>query len=152
MPMTRIFLITFILIFCGCNPKNNSKNKIMDSDKLIECVTKAINPKFKTWVLFSNGTYIIIEDSTITDKKKYALDQIHEFGPVFAGSPAGDIEVIKLNLVDGWSVGGHGYGMYTYVHPSEVEVKNPEDIDVGLVGREKRDKDSKDTTIVYVNQ
>ena len=149
--MARILLISFVLLFGFCTPKNNLTDKIT-ADRLIGCVTKAINPKFKTWVLFSHGTYIIIEDTSIVDKKKYALDRMREFGPAFTGSPAGDITITKLNSVDGWSVGGHGYGMYTYVHPSDMGVENPEDIDVGLTGREKRDRDSKDTTIVYVSE
>jgi len=130
---------------------NDSSHK-MTSYRLIECVKKAINPRFKTWVLFSNGTYIIIEDSTITDKRKFAMDQIKEFGPVFAGSPAGDVTITKLNLVDGWSVGGHGYGMYTYVGFTEMGTQNPSEIDIGLFGRKKRDQDSKDTTIIYVSE
>jgi hypothetical protein len=40
----------------------------IDQRKLIEHVRLAINPKFTHWVLFSNGTYIIIEDTTITDQ------------------------------------------------------------------------------------
>lgn len=124
----------------------------MTSEKLIDNVKKAINPKFKDWVLFSNGTYLIIEDSTISDKKKFALDQITEFGPVSSGNPAGDISISKLNLVRGWSVGGHGYGMYTYVDASEMLDENPSDIDVGLYGRSKRDKDSKEMTIIFVHE
>ena len=149
--MTKIILIFLVLTFSCCSSKKQTVDT-MNSDKLIEHVTKAINPKYKTWVLFSHGTYIIIEDSTITDKKKYALEQIQEFGPVLAGGPAGDITTQKLNLDEGWSVGGHGYGMYTYVNPSELDIENPKDIDVGLFGRDKRDMDSKAQVIVHVSE
>ncbi|HSZ26128.1 MAG TPA: hypothetical protein VK766_10430 [Cytophagaceae bacterium] len=124
----------------------------ISTDELTEYVKKAINPKFKTWVLFSHGTYVIIDDTTIIDKKKFALKQIKEFGPVFPGCSAGDIGVSKLHLVEGWSVSGHGYGIYTYVHPTEMESKNPSDIDIGFYGRNKRDQDSKDTSIIFVSE
>lgn len=152
--MKCLLYLYVIFLFTSCIESTKNKNvnaKDVSSEKLIENVKKAINPKYKNWVLFSHGTYIIIEDSTIVDKKKYALEQIKEFGPVFTGSPAGDFSITKLNLADGWCVSGHGYGMYTYVHPSELENNNPNDIEIGIYGRKKRDMDSKDEIIIYIN-
>jgi hypothetical protein len=99
---------------------------------------------------FSNGTYIILED-TIQDKQQVALDLIKEYGPVYAGSPAGDFSIISLNQTVGWSVTSHCYGMYTYVHPNEMETEHPTDIDVGFFGRSKREKDGKDLKIIHIN-
>jgi len=42
--------------------------------------------------------------------------------------------------------------MYTYVNPSELDIENPKDIDVGSFGRNKRDMDSKDQVIVHVSE
>jgi hypothetical protein len=47
----------------------NYNNMQTAPTKLIEHVRLAINPKFHHWVLFSNGTYIIIEDATIQDRQ-----------------------------------------------------------------------------------
>jgi hypothetical protein len=123
----------------------------MTEKDLIENVKKAINPTFTNWVLFSNGTYIILADSIETDKKNKAIEIMKEYGPVFAGSPAGDITVTTLNLAPGWSVGGHYYGMYTYVDQKEMK-PNPTDLEVGLYGRQKRDKDGKELNLIYLNE
>lgn len=119
---------------------------------MIEHVKLAINPKFQDWVLFENGTYIIFDDiSTIEDVKEEAIQLMKEFGPVSAGGPAGDFSVIHLNLTEGWLVSGHGYGMYTYVHPSELDSESPNDLEIGLYGRSKRDSDGQSTEIIHIN-
>ncbi len=120
---------------------------------MIEHVKLAINPKFQDWVLFENGTYIIFDDiSTIEDVKEKALQLMKEFGPVYAGGPAGDFNVIHLNLTEGWLVSGHGYGMYTYVHPSELDSESPNDLEIGLYGRSKRDSDGQNPEIIHINK
>jgi hypothetical protein len=159
----------FLLHQVRCGEKRNHENKnkqkmdssfnqtysINDSSKLLAQVKLAINPKFPHWVLFSNGTYIIIEDSAITDEASYCTEIMKEYGPVHAGSPAGDFSVTHLNKTDGWVVSGHYYGMYTYVNPEELEarnIKNPTDIEIGVFGRHKRELDGKDCKIIHVNK
>jgi hypothetical protein len=126
-----------------------------DPKTLIEHVKQAINPRFTHWVLFSNGTYIIIEDMTISDEGAFAKKIMREYGPVHAGSPAGDFSVTHLSRTEGWVVSGHYYGMYTYVDPSELKqagVQNPSDVDVGLFGRRKRENDGKECRIIFVSK
>ncbi|MDR3022934.1 hypothetical protein [Chryseobacterium sp.] len=119
---------------------------------MIEHVKLAINPKFQDWVLFENGTYIIFDDiSTVKDVKEEAIKLMKEFGPVYAGGPAGDFNIIHLNLTEGWLVSGHGYGMYTYVHPSELDNDSPNDLEIGLYGRSKRDSDGQNPEIIHIN-
>lgn len=119
---------------------------------MIEHVKLAINPKFQDWVLFENGTYIIFDDiSTIENVKEEALQLMKEFGPVSAGGPAGDFNVIHLTLTEGWLVSGHGYGMYTYIHPSELDNESPNDLEIGLYGRSKRDSDGQNPQIIHIN-
>ncbi len=121
----------------------------MTNEELIEHVKLAINPHFQNWILFENGTYIIIEDATGLDEiNEQGIKKMKEFGPVQAGTPAGDFETITLNATKGWVVSGHGYGMYTYVHPSELADESPENYVVGLLGRSKRDLDGGEPVVV----
>jgi hypothetical protein len=123
------------------------------SKSLLENVRLAINPKFQEWVLFQNGTYIIFNDTdTIESIEKEAIKQMRQFGPVHIGSPAGDFGVQQLNKTEGWSVSGHGYGMYTYVNPSELPSQNPNDNEIGLVGRDKRNRDGLNPVIMHINK
>ena len=124
----------------------------LDEAALVAHVRLAINPSFTRWVLFSNGTYVIVEDEAAShDAPTYALEQMKQFGPVHVGSPAGDFSVTTLDKTQGWSVSGHGCGMYTYVHPSELKGHAPSDIEVGLYGRSKRAADAKELRIIHVN-
>ena len=126
----------------------------MTEKELIYHINLAINPNYQDWVVFSNGTYIILDDSLKDDPSNNALKIIKEFGPVYRGSPAGDMSITKLNNTPGWSVGGNYNGMYTYVHPDELVrygMVDCSDVDVGLYARAKRDKDSRDLKIIYIN-
>lgn len=150
-------LVTFSLSNCDnqipkTNKTINSNISKMDNKELIENVKLAINPKFQDWVLFKNGTYIIFDNvDTIKNVKEEAIKMMKEFGPVYAGGPAGDFGTTHLTKTDGWVISGHGYGMYTYVNPSEIENNSPTDIEVGLFGRAKRDLDGKNPEIIYIN-
>lgn len=123
------------------------------SKSLLDNVKLAINPKFKDWVLFENGIYIIFDQTNSAEKIEVrAIELIKEFGPVSPGGPAGDFNVITLNKTYGWVVSGHGYGIYTYVHPNELNTDSPNDITIGLFGRSKRDKDGNNPVIIHVNK
>ena len=147
------------MFLIGCENKKKdrklnvvSENVNMETKSLLENVKLAINPKFQNWVLFENGTYIILDDvSQIPDVKSEVIKLIEEFGPVSTGGPAGDFGVTTLNKTEGWVVSGHGYGMYTYVHPSELDSNSPDDATIGLYGRSKRDKDGQNPNIIHIN-
>lgn len=126
-------------------------NDTLSNDDLIKHVQLAINPIFKSWVLFKHGTYIIIENNE-NEIEKEALEKMKEFGPVHAGSPAGDFATITLKGTEGWVISSHGYGMYTYVHPSELKKENPEDYEIGLYGRNKRELDGADLEIICISE
>jgi hypothetical protein len=174
--MKNIYHIPILILLFSCNPtKENNKvtnlnatettiNEIasdkqkkqlnkMTNKELIEHVKLAINPKFQNWVLFKNGTYIIFDDITkVKDINRDAIALMKEYGPVFAGGPAGDFNTIHLTKTEGWIVSGHGYGMYTYVSPSEIQNKTANDLEIGLLGRSKRDIDGKSPEIIYINK
>lgn len=124
----------------------------LNKEELIKHVKLAINPKFENWILFKNGTYIIIE-GTSNEKiiEEQGLKMMKEFGPVHAGCPAGDFGTITLDKTEGWVVSGHGYGMYTYVHPIELDKKIPEDYEIGLLGRSKRDEDGLSPEMICIS-
>ena len=123
----------------------------MTEQALIAHVTQAINPAFTDWVLFAHGTYVVFDDP-VPDRRAAARQLLQEFGPVEPGGPGGDFNVMTLNRTEGWVVGGHGYGMYTYVHPAELSSPEPTDVEVGLYGRGKRGQDAQEQRIIFVNQ
>jgi len=128
-------------------PKNTLSKK-----NLIKNVQLAINPIYKNWICFKNGTYIIFENKSKEEEiEKEGSAKMKEFGPVYAGGAGGDFGVISLNMTEGWVVSSHGYGMYTYVHPSELEIENPQDYEVGLLGRSKRDLDGLKPEVICIS-
>lgn len=125
----------------------------MSDAELINHVTLSINPEFQDWVLFQNGTYIIFDNAdTIPNLEKEAIKEMKEFGPVQAGTPSGDFNIVNLTDTEGWIVSGHGYGMYTYVHPKELVSEEPGDLEIGLRGRGKRNMDGKKPRIIHINR
>lgn len=162
MKKLKIFSILLSLLVFGCEQRSNrhrdhgndeNKNVTMTKEDLLNHVKLAINPKYQDWVLFENGTYIIFDNAdTIADLELESIRQMKEYGPVFAGGPAGDFSVTHLNQTEGWIVSGHGYGMYTYVNPNELTLDSPSDLDIGIYGRSKRDKDGKTFKIVHLNR
>ncbi|WP_289660957.1 hypothetical protein [Flavobacterium panacagri] len=157
--MKRFQIISSLLSFLSSN-RNNSERKnftneqskeMMDSDLILK-VKLAINPKFQDWVLFKNGTYIVFDNADIiSDLESEALQLMKEFGPVYAGGSAGDFGTANLGKNKGWVISGHGYGMYTYVAPSEIPEKT-NDVEIGLFGRNKRDMDSQNPIVIHVNR
>ncbi|MDF2552434.1 MAG: hypothetical protein K0R77_1709 [Chryseobacterium sp.] len=174
--MKNIYVSSILILLFSCNPKMENKEVVninsevqindtinnqspkkqsnkMSEKELIENVKLSISPKFQDWVLFKNGTYIIFDDITqVKNINDEAIAMMKEFGPVFAGGPAGDFNTIRLLKTEGWIVAGHGYGMYTYVSPTEIENKSPNDLEVGLFGRSKRDLDGKNPEIIFINK
>jgi hypothetical protein len=141
--------------FCQPPFQYIAMNDSLDPKTLIEHVRLAINPRYTRWALFSNGTYIIIENEMIADEGAFAKKVMKEYGPVHAGSPAGDFSVMRLTKTEGWVVSGHYSGMYTYVNPSELKqagIQNPSDVEVGLFGRRKRENDGKECRIIFVSK
>lgn len=142
----------------GCGNSEKKKVNMQKTNKITETtllnhVKLAINPKFQDWVLFKNGTYIIFDNAdTIPNLEIEAIKSMKEFGPVYPGGPAGDFGVTHLNKTDGWVISGHGYGMYTYVDPDELKSESPDDTEIGLTGRNKRDLDGKNPIIIHINR
>ena len=102
----------------------------------------------KSWVLFANGTCVILMEPQ-DDLEAQAIELMREWGPVHAGSPAGDFNTITLPDDPGWVVTCHHNDILTYVGPDEMDGE-PEDVAVGLFGRSKRDQDSQDLQVIHI--
>lgn len=83
------------------------------------------------------------------DAQAQAIKILKEHGPVVAGTPSGDFEVTKIPEINGWVVTGDYPGIMVYVS-SEEAGKKSSDIEVGIVGRTKRESDAKELDVVYV--
>jgi hypothetical protein len=103
----------------------------------------------KSWVLFAHDTCVVLPDPGDGDLAAAATAILGEYGPVHAGSAAGDFGTIELEKAPGWVVWCHHPDVLTYVGPDEVEAP-ASDLVVGLTGRSKRDRDGHDLTIVHV--
>jgi hypothetical protein len=110
---------------------------------------RIIRGEGKSWVVFMHGTCVVLPTpSPEEDLAQRAVDILREYGPVHAGSPAGDFGVITLEPGPGWVVCGHHNDVLTYVGPDEVT--DDSELAVGLLGRGKRDRDGHELTTVHV--
>lgn len=73
-----------------------------------------------------------------------------EWGPVHAGSPAGDFSVINLRDASGWVVTCHHNDILTYVSPEEITAESAESVAIGLLGRSNRNEDARSLEVIHV--
>lgn len=116
-------------------------------NQLVDIYKKIINPKFKDWVIFEHGTCVIIYKSQ-GDLENEAKGILQKYGLVIPGTPSGDFTVTKID--SGWIVTGDQPGVLNYV--SEDEGKGKEDWEIGLIGRNKKETDSKHLLVIYINR
>jgi hypothetical protein len=95
------------------------------------------------WVLFDHGTCVLLREAQEPPAYQ-AQALLRKWGPVYAGSPAGDFDVVTLPNKAGWIVTCHHPDILNYLAPEEL----PKDTDtdekefvLGLMGRSKRDRD-----------
>lgn len=119
------------------------------ADVLIDIWRRIIIGDRKSWVLFHYGTCVILTQ-TEQDLVAQATKIMKEWGPVHAGSSAGDFSTISLSEYPGWVITGHHKDMLNYVSPDELEDRDPGDVVVGLLGRPKRNQDSEDLQVIHV--
>lgn len=110
---------------------------------------KVIVGQNKSWVAFSHGTVVILPaPAPDADLAVEATEILRTWGPVHAGTSAGDFGTLVLNPGPGWAVYGHHPDMFTYVAPEEVS--DTSNLVVGMFGRGKRDKDAHTLQVVHV--
>lgn len=118
------------------------------AESLIETWRKIILGEEKSWVLFENGTVVILMEPQ-TDLSAQAAELMQEWGKVLVGTPAGDFSIIKLEDDPGWVVTCHHPDILNYVSAEEIG-KDANDWKIGLRGRSKRDEDATDLNAIHV--
>lgn len=119
----------------------------VNTEMLIDVWQRLLADPRKSWVLFEHGTCVVLA-APEGELAEQATDLLKKFGPIHAGSSAGDFGVIDPKDVEGWVVTGHHKDVLTYVGPDE-----PEDgsrIAAGLFGRSKRHRDGTELRVVHV--
>jgi hypothetical protein len=127
--------------------ESDSRLSITD---LVETWRSIIVGEGKSWVLFENGTCVVLSNAT-GDIEKQAIDLLAEWGPVQVATPSADFNVVDLVEHPGWVVTCHHPDILTYVGPEEMGPQ-PAEIMIGLIGRGKRDRDAHDLKVVHVEQ
>ncbi|CAA6825249.1 MAG: Unknown protein [uncultured Aureispira sp.] len=123
----------------------------IEPKKLLSYVQVAIIPIYKDWVLFENGTYIIFDNiDTIPDVQKAALEQLKAYTPKTVLESNWDFTISDLDDTDGWSVYGNGYGIYTFVHATELS-PGVSPLQVGAYAKTKRALDEKSPKILFIS-
>ncbi|MEV4259364.1 hypothetical protein AB0J52_39915 [Spirillospora sp. NPDC049652] len=119
----------------------------METEAAIALWRTIIIGDHKSWVLFENGTCVILTDHE-GDLAARATEILGEYGPVHAGTPAADFGTITLDAAPGWVVYGHHNDVLTYVAPDEVD--DDDTLKIGLLGRSKRDQDGRELQVIHV--
>lgn len=115
-------------------------------------ITQAVNSMYPNWILLKHGTYIVFDDqSTIPNMPTKALEMLEQYRPKNKEDSYWMYSISNLSNIDGWSVYGNGYGIYTYVYPNEMLHDNPSMPDVAAFAKAKRALDEKSPQIIYTH-
>jgi hypothetical protein len=131
------------------SPQSPDAWPLATPERFIEACKSVIVGDEKSWVLFRNGTFVLLRKPE-TDLANQAIDLMRQFGPVHAGSPAGDFTTTSLTDDPGWVVASHHNDILTYVSPDEVPGGKATDIEIGLYGRNKRDLDAAGLEVIHI--
>ncbi len=118
------------------------------TEKLVGVWREIIVGDDKSWVLFENGTCVILMKPE-HDLRSQAIELMKEWGPVHVGSSAGDFSIITLDNDVGWVVTSHHNDILTFVGLDDAD-DDPTDLLVGLLGRSLRNQDAESLVIIHV--
>ena len=121
------------------------------SEEFVDAFRATLGPD-TCWVLFANGTVVILPNPASKSRESLAEDAkafIKQNGPVVPGTPLGDFNVVSGNKVAGSFVTNHSEHLLTFV-PQSVVNELGGDMVVGLYGRSQRHKDAQDCEVVHV--
>lgn len=120
----------------------------MNGPDLIAAWQATVASPAKSWVLFENGTCVILLEPE-EDLAAQATALLREYGPVHPRSSFGDFETITLDNGLGWVVASHHTEILTSVGPDELEADSS-DLVIGLHGRSKRGQDAEDLRVLHI--
>ena len=101
------------------NPAESTKNLQINS--LVRAVQSAIIPSYQDWVLYEHGTYIIIDHIDSVDNVVQHCNDLLKKHTIQLTDDTKSYSITELTQVQGWSVFGKGYGIYTYVNPTSIK-------------------------------
>ena len=149
-----IFVI--IMIFIGRKVDKNMEikeraNNVYNQEQMIENVQLAVYSEMRNWVLFKNGTYVVVEEEITEERiKMIGLAQMKAVREA-QDDIASEFLVTKLPKVDGWSVNRNADGMFTYLHTSDFEEEKPREMKIAELGRIRRAKDAEDLEVICIS-
>jgi hypothetical protein len=123
----------------------------MNGAELIEAWRATLAGLGMPWVLFENGTCIVLTEpgSDLTAQAKAIL---REFGRAGDASEFGDFAAtIPLDDGRGWLVAGHHSDIVTFVSRDELAPGAPETA-IGRIGRTKREQDTEHLRVLHVEE
>lgn len=115
---------------------------------LIDIWQKIIIGSNKSWVLFENGTCVILMEPE-ADLATQAINLMKKWGPVHVGSSAADFNVITLTEGPGWVVTCHHDDILTYVSEEEIDTEDT-NLFIGILGRTKRSQDAESLNVIHL--
>jgi len=124
------------------------------TENIIDTYRSIIVTEDSSWVVFKHGTCVIFKNpDPKLDLKKEAIKLLKEWGPVVPGTPSGDFNITTLTEQPGWVVTCHHPDIIDYVDRSDFDEKMlVGEINIGLMGRSKRDKDAKSLKVMHVEK
>jgi hypothetical protein len=119
----------------------------LTQEDLIQTWSTLLGDTRDCWVVFEHGTCVVLVQPE-ADIHAQAVALLRQWGPVHAGSPAGDFSVVRLDDVPGVVVTCHHRDILTYVE--EDSDARAGDFAVGLLGRSRRDDDARALNVIHV--
>ncbi len=116
------------------------------NEKLIDVWKDSINGDEKSWVLFENGTCVILLEPE-EDLAKQAKELLRKWGKVQVATPSADFDVIHLDNGKGYAVSCHHPGIFTLVLKQD---RLDEDFKIGIEGRSNRNYDAEELNVIHV--
>lgn len=126
--------------------------KILDPAALISSIHRIVDSPSTGWVLFSNGSFVMI--TSYKDKAvlvNEALCIMNRYGAAEVGASSADFSVTALHSMAGWTVSTHHQGLLSYVHPFELPSDAYSYAQIGLLGHSIIKRDSKERKIIHVH-
>lgn len=122
-----------------------------DVKEIVKVWKRLLNDNAMCWVVFKFGT-VVLSTERVESPEEYALNILQEWGPVAAGTPLGDFNVLDIDDEDAWLVTYPHDAILNYVTSSEIEDGNAHHMLVGLIGRSKRNADFEAQEIVHIEK